>query len=37
MLNNLKFEEVRNNVKKNQEKLEEKRNLKLKSLEIKIV
>ena len=35
MLNNLKFEEVRNNVKKNQEKLEEKRNLKLKSLEKK--
>ena len=35
MLNNMKFEQVRNNVKKNQTKLEEKRNLKLKSLEQK--
>ena len=35
MLNNLKYEEVRNNVKKNQTLLEEKRNLKLKSLEKK--
>ena len=31
----MKYEEVRNNVKKNQTKLEEKRNLKLKSLEKK--
>ena len=35
ILNNMKYEEVRNNVKKNQTKLEEKRNLKLKSLEKK--
>ena len=35
ILNNLKYEEVRNNVKKNQTILEEKRNLKLKSLEKK--
>ena len=35
MLNNLKYEEVINNVKKNQIKLEQKRNLMLKSLEKK--
>ena len=35
MLNNMKYEEVRNNVKKNQTLLEQKRNLKLKSLEQK--
>ena len=35
MINNLKYEEVRNNVRKNQTKLEQKRNLMLKSLEKK--